>query len=119
MSSVSDESPVTVGSLREELDARFARYPTRDELEQRLSTLATKADIEERFATKQDLETWGFAIAARLEAHFELVVQRVMKIVGEQHTREISVLDDKYRDLPTRVERLEGAVFPRKRTRRR
>ncbi len=105
MSSVSDDAPVTVGVLRRELR----------ELEERF---ATKQDLE-RFATKQDLETWGFAITARLEAHGEQMIQRVMKIISEQHTREIAVVDDKYRDLPARVERLEAAVFPPKRTRRR
>jgi hypothetical protein len=43
----------------------------------------------------------------------------VLRSVSEQHARESAVLDDKYSSLPARVERLEAAVFPPKRSRRR
>lgn len=111
MSSVSDDSPVTYGQLRHELVDQDKRFGERIDkiLDARLAP----------YATKQDLETWGHAIIANLRAYMDETVQRVTRVMSEQHTREVAVVDDKYQDLPGRVSRLEAVVFPPKRTRRR
>jgi hypothetical protein len=109
MSSVSDTDPVTRSQLREELASQLAKYPTREELDERLA----------RYATKVDIETWAFALLDKIERIFKAELQGAVRILSEQHMREITILDDKYKTLPARVERLEAAVFPPKRTRRR
>lgn len=87
------------------------------------------------------LEIWGGALDARLEAKldarlgaFEARVDAKIDAVGArlsselaQHTNRIleevhqiiGAVDEKYRDLPPRVTRLEAKVFPPKRQRRR
>jgi hypothetical protein len=84
-------TPVTRRELREELSNLEQR------LEQRLAQMATKAD----------LEIWGGALLAELARH--------AKAIQESLATQISAMDDKYADLPGRVNRLESTVFAPKR----
>lgn len=104
-------TPVTRGELREELWQFEAR-------------------LEARFDHK--LEMWGGALLARMESFemrmetrmqsFETRMQsletrmltelaRHTQAIQESLTTQIAVIDEKYTDLPGRVNRLEGAVF--------
>ncbi|HSD86656.1 MAG TPA: hypothetical protein VLB44_04050 [Kofleriaceae bacterium] len=86
--------------------------------------------LDERFATKRDIDTRleevnrdlrqlvsSEADATRRE------IREFVRTQQEQHRREIELVDDRYRDLPERVGKLEAAVFrpspPVKRQRRR
>jgi hypothetical protein len=116
-------TPVTRGELREELAQLEVR------LEQKL---------EARFDHK--LEIWGGALLARIQSSEQRMLARVdsseqrmlarvdsseQRMVAElaRHTnavyesmsRQFSVIDDKYAELPPRVSRLETAVFTPKR----
>ena len=119
-------TPVTRAELREELRQELAKHPTRVELEKVLETLATKADLE-RFATKADLERFATKLdLERFEARFREFEARLFAELArhslasrESMSTEVAVVDDKYKDLPERVTRLEAAVFkPRRRARR-
>jgi hypothetical protein len=133
-------TPVTRGELRQELE-HFRRVELREELEhfrqdlkQELATkqelehavsqLATKQELEHavsQLATKRELEMWGGALLARLEP-LQGMEQRLLAELAH-HTRasqeslskEISVIDEKYADLPGRVTRLESEVLARRR----
>ena len=102
-------------------------------LEQRLATLATKADLVDlatkvdlirqeakadlvdlatkvdliRQETKAALEIWGGALLEHLRT--ELVHH--IKAYQEATSSQVSVVDDKYADLPGRVSHLEATVF--------
>jgi chaperonin cofactor prefoldin len=119
---------VTRGELREEIEhleirldqrfeQRFAQMATKAELAQ----LATKADLAQlatQMATKADLaqlatqmatnlELWGGALFERLLTE----LARHTKASQEALSTQVSAIDDKYADLPTRVNHLEAAVF--------
>lgn len=105
MASSEMSTPVTRGELREEL-----------------------AHLEQRFDGK--LELWGGPLLARIEAvstHLEARIeageQRMLAELArhsgailEAVSTQISVIDEKYADLPARVNRLEAA-FARRRPR--
>jgi len=116
-------TPVTRGELR----AEFEQFEIRldQKLDQRLAPLATKAELEQRLAplaTKAELELWGGALLARLLERIDGVEQRLLTELA-RHTRasyeemstQISIIDEKYTDLPPRVSRLETKVFAPKR----
>ena len=112
---------VTRGELKEE----FAQFEQR--LEARLSQMATKTD----------LEVWGGALDDRFSKRIDEVERRLDDRLGKRideverrllaelamfakaHQKSmatlISIIDEKYADLPGRVKRLEGAVFRTKR----
>jgi hypothetical protein len=78
-----------------------------------------------RFATKEDLEIWGGALEARLEAtlgaqlaQIQADLARHTKAIVEAMTTQIGVIDDKYKDLPPRVAKLED-IEARRAARRR
>jgi hypothetical protein len=89
-----------------------------------LSPLATKADLAP-LATKVELEMWGGALLARIQAdkrelaaRIELSEQRLLAELARHATAfqewtssMITVIDEKYADLPSRVGRLEAEVF--------
>ena len=107
--------------LDQKLDQKLAQYATKADLERfatkaDLERFATKADLE-RFATKADLaelaarvrvdlELWGGAIIDRLSKE----IAGAAKAAQEAHQSEISVIDDKYADLPGRVSKLEARL---------
>ena len=103
-------APVTRGELREELQQLEQKLDQK--LEQRLAN----------YATKHDLEVWGHTIVATLRAEMKLMFETEMPrhfgIMAEEMRRWIAGLDDKYRDLPGRVDKLEARVFAPKRRRR-
>jgi len=124
-------TPVTRG----EMQAEFAQFEIR--LEQRLAQLATKAELAQlatkaelaQLATKVELEIWGGALLARIASGEQRLLDRMIERIdaSEQrllmelarHTRaiqetlsgQISIVDEKYADLPARVSRLETKVF--------
>jgi len=131
-----DSEPVTRKVLREEL-SKFATkddlttFATKDDLtkfatKEDLSRFATKEDLS-RFATKEDLdkldvkvETYFGALHERLvvvEKTLATVVAmlqalpaeiaRQIRALDEQFRGYLTVIDDKYKDLPERVSRLE------------
>jgi hypothetical protein len=130
--------------LRREFAAQFATVATKAELEKlalatkaELEKLATKAELEklalatkaeleklatkaelEKLATKKELDLWGGALREQMkEMEERLVVElaRHTKASAEQMSRDISVIDQKYADLPGRVSMLEARVSARKR----
>jgi hypothetical protein len=111
MASATDMStPVTRGELKEELE-QF-RHELRHELRQELQEL--RGEIRHEFATKVELEIWGGALLARITAsqqQLQLDLARHTEAIREWISTMISVIDEKYVDLPSRVSRLENAVF--------
>ena len=76
------------------------------------------------------LEIWGGALLARIDDVRREIIGEVGRMLrdelaqavlsfGEWTASNIRALDDKYRDLPARVTRLEAKVFPPRRARRR
>ncbi len=119
-----DDAPVT----RREFRAEIAKLATKEDLER----YPTKEDLQrelERFVTKDEfhagLETWAGALEARLEAKFDAKfallhadLARHTQAIIEAFTTQIGVIDDKYKDLPPRVARLED-IEARRAARRR
>lgn len=111
MATTDMSTPVTRGELRAEIEQLETRLDQK--LDQKLANLVTKADLEQRLAnvaTKADLEIWGGALLDRLLTE----LARHTKAIQESMSTQISVVDEKYADLPARVGRLEASVFPRK-----
>jgi len=82
--------------------------------------------LDERFATKRELEEMNRDLRQLISAEADDTRQEMRKLVGAQdakHRVELGTVDDRYRDLPERVGKLEAAVFrpgsPVKRQRRR
>lgn len=125
-------TPVTRGELRQELaeleqkfEQRLARMATKEDLaglatKAEIAELATKAELAElaarldqfqdetraafaRTPTKVDLENWGLALLNEIGRH--------TRAIQESMAAQISVIDEKYNDLPRRVGRLEETVF--------
>jgi len=125
-------TPVTRGELREEFAQFEQKIDTKlvileQRIEQKFDTKiqALDAKVEQRLAkmaTKTDLEAWGEALLARMTELFELSEQRRQlgekrlheelarhtNAIYESMSRSISVIDDKYNDLPQRVRQLEA-----------
>ena len=112
-------APVTRGELRQELE--HFRQEFRQELKQEFATKQELEHAVSQLATKQELEMWGGALLARLEP-LQGMEQRLLaelarytKASQESMSKEVSVIDEKYADLPGRVSRLESEVVARKR----
>jgi len=111
-------------ATKQELEHAVSQLATKQELEHAVSQLATKQELEHavsQLATKQELEMWGGALLARLEP-LQGMEQRLLaelarytKASQESMSKEVSVIDEKYADLPGRVSRLESEVVARKR----
>lgn len=92
---------VTAAGTRDQLREELANHPTKTELREELA----------KVATKDDLATWAGALEHRfhlaLQAQSADLAQHINAILA--HARgEIAVLDDKDKDLPDRVTRLEA-----------
>jgi chromosome segregation ATPase len=90
--------------------ADLAQMATKADLDQRFAQMVTKADLDQRLAqmaTKADLEIWGGALLERLLTE----LARHTKASQEALAAQISAIDDKYADVPARLNRLETAVF--------
>ena len=114
MSTFTDDmsTPVTRGELRDELQQFKVSL---EHLEQKL---------DQKF--DQKLEMWGGALLARIDVNERRFAQQIasaeQRLIAElaRHTRaiqesmstQISVVDEKYNDLPARVRQLEATVFP-------
>jgi hypothetical protein len=130
-------NPVT----RDELRAELAPLATKAELaplatKAAIAPLATKAELQ---AFKIEFEFWSGGLLARLQRMeglqqglqqelqqgFQRMEGLEQRLAAElaRHTRaslesmstQISVIEEKYADLPPRVSRLEGKVLPRER----
>ncbi|HEY5928165.1 MAG TPA: hypothetical protein VIV11_41040 [Kofleriaceae bacterium] len=104
------------GALEARLEARFeTKFATKLELiewGQRLSAELQMWGHTLSAELKQHADTWGHRLSAELTQHSNRVLDETRKIV--------SVVDEKYSDLPGRVAALEtGAAPPPKRQRRR
>jgi hypothetical protein len=132
-------TPVTRGELRAELAQLEIRLEQKleEKLEQKLEE-KLEQKLEQRLAhlaTKAELETWGGALLARIdgieqrfngieqrfdgfEQRFDGFEQRLLtelarhtRAISESMSMQISVIDERYADLPPRVSRLEAEVF--------
>jgi hypothetical protein len=115
MANVTDMStPVTRGELRAELVQLETRF------DRRLAHLETKA--------RGDLEIWGGALLARIESGEQRMIERMegleqrllaelarhTKAISESMATQISIIDERYADLPARMSRVEANVFRRR-----
>ena len=90
-------TPVTRGELKAELEQFEIR------LEQKLD---------------EKLGLWGGGLRAQIEASERRLLTelaRHARAIQEAVSTQISVIDEKYADLPARMERLEATVFRNKR----
>jgi hypothetical protein len=93
-------TPVTRSELKEELGSLESRF------DQKLGSLESRFD--------QKLDLWGGALLARIVASERRLLDELARHTGAIHellSKNISVVDEKYRDLPDRVHRLETEVF--------
>ena len=75
-----------------------------------------EARLDRKFEAR--LELWGGALLARITASEQRLLAELARhtqAVHEAMAAQISVIDEKYNDLPPRVSRLEAKVFARKR----
>ena len=121
--------PATEGDLRELGVQLRNELATRKDLNE-LRSATERALNELRIATERDfdrkLDLWGGALKTLIEEKAERTEQLLMAqfarwatAIDESVRSYLGVLDDKYRDLPPRVTRLETKVFPPKRATRR
>jgi hypothetical protein len=83
---------------------------TRGELRDELAQLENR--IERKFDDKLDL--WGGALLARITESEKRMINELARhaqALFEAMTQQISIIDEKYNDIPARVTRLEAAVF--------
>ena len=96
-------TPVTRGELREELAYLERRFDDKlDHLERK---------IDDKF------DHWGGALHAMIVASEKSVLNELARhtqAVFESMAKQISVVDEKYQDLPERTARLEAEVYGRK-----
>jgi hypothetical protein len=113
-------TPVTRDELRDELaqiTQRFEQVDQRfEQVDQRFEQIT---DQLTKMATKVDLENWGGALMDRVMKYLEQSEKRLSAELArhaqanyEASLKFLAAIDDKYTDLPKRVSRLEGAVFP-------
>ena len=114
-------TPVTRGELREELMQLEVRLEERLErkLEEKLERkLEEKLErkLEEKLERKLEeklerkLEVWGGALLARIESSEQRLLAelaRHTRAIYESMSTQITIIDEKYADLPERVSRLE------------
>jgi chromosome segregation ATPase len=108
----------------EQVDRRFEQVDQRfEQVDQRFEQIS---DQLTKMATKVELEHWVGALMDRLDRlttdfarQFEQSEKRLMTDLArhaqanhEASLKFLAAIDDKYTDLPKRVSRLEGAVFP-------
>ncbi|HET9987853.1 MAG TPA: hypothetical protein VFQ65_05020 [Kofleriaceae bacterium] len=105
-------APLTRRDLEEVLDQRLADYPTRAELRETLRTALanhpTHAQLAESLAQ----------LRKELRAEIADDTRTTMTVLLEDAFKRFRVIDDQYKDLPGRVAKLEQAVFPPPRARR-
>jgi hypothetical protein len=125
-------TPLTRRDLEEVLDQRLASYATKDDLKTALENYPTKDDLKtalENYPTKDDLKTALENHPTRDDLKNELATFRALinedfqvaiRVVSEENRAWFRTIDDKYKDLPERVQKLKEAVLsPPPRSRRR
>jgi hypothetical protein len=108
-------TPVTRGELRDELAQLEDRIERK--FDDKLGHLERRfgdklGHLERKFDDKLDL--WGGALLARITESENRVINELARhaqALFEAMTTQISVIDEKYNDIPARVSRLEAAVF--------
>jgi hypothetical protein len=122
-------------ATKTELQQAVEPLATKTEFQQAVALLATKAELQQAvalLATKVELEMWGGALLERIDsgerrmqALEHRLIERIERMQQQLQTdlaRHANALhesmaalihghDDKYKDLPPRVSRLESAVF--------
>jgi len=101
-------TPVTRGELKAELEQFEVRLEQK--LEQKLEKFEMRFD--------QKLGLWGGALRAQIEASEQRLLTelaRHVRAIQESLSTQVSVIDEKYTDLPARVTHLEATVFRSKR----
>ena len=113
-----DDEPVTKRDFREleeELDRRFSR------VDERMATFATREELHEGLSLVINrFDARMSQLATELKQYVHDVVNKVVNDVvssqvraSEERLRDyLGAIDDKYKDLPPRVSRLEATVFP-------
>ncbi len=100
----------------EQVDRRFEQVDQRfEQVDRRLEHIS---DELTKMATKVELELWGGGLMARIEQSEKRLIMELARHTQANHEasmKVLAVIDDKYTDLPGRVSRLEGAVFPHER----
>lgn len=119
---------VTRGELREELKTFGEQLEQRieEKLEQKLAPYAKKADLDAvctiLLMRMEQIERGQQSLGTRLDlvlARQEGEIRQYVRASEDQNQQGLQAIDDKYSGLPARVEKLEAAVFPPKRQRRR
>ena len=84
-----------------------------------MSTPVTRSELREEIAKlEQKLDAWGGALMARMDGSEQRLLTELAshtKAIYESMSSQISIIDEKYADLPRRVNRLEAKVFAPKR----
>jgi len=93
------------------LNEKLADYPTKAELERALARYATKDDL------RLSLEAWGALLEDRITKGLSVELKQHTRAILESLKGQASTIDDKYKDLPPRVKKLEAKVFAPKRRR--
>ena len=132
-------TPVTRGELREELaqlDNKFTQLDNKfTQLDNKFAQLDNKfAQLDNKFTQLDNkLEIWGGALVARIQSNeqrIDCVAQQIQsseqrilaelarhaKAIQESVSTQITAVDEKYKDLPARVSRLESAGNGRRAT---
>ena len=109
-------TPVTRDELRDELTQLEQRVDLRfEQVDRRFEQISSELT---KTATKVELELWGGALMACIEQSEKRLLMEIARHTQANHEaamRLLAAIDDKYTDLPGRVNRLEGAVFPHER----
>ena len=118
-----DERDMNAAVTRAELVEVLADYPTKADLKAELANYPTKAEL----ATA--LESWANVIVSMLRGEMHAMEKRLrtdlnedlgrhVRAANEDMQRFLAGFDDRYKDLPPRVTKLEAKVFAPKRRRR-
>jgi chromosome segregation ATPase len=97
----------------EQVDRRFEQVDRRfEQVDERLEHISGELT---KMATKVELEMWGGALMACIEQSEKRLMMELARHAQANHEASrtlLAAIDDKYADLPGRVSRLEGAMFP-------
>ena len=111
------DHPITRRELEETLDKR--NYVTQDQLPKWAQALRddlyTSLTRDLHASITRDLHA---SITRDLHASITEDIRGYIAGLTESHRSELGVIDDQYKDLPARVTKLEEAVFPPPRARR-
>jgi hypothetical protein len=130
VSTLATKDEVSKLATKDELASAVSKLATKEELASAVSKLATKDELREavsKLATKDALNDAVGALLAMIQNLSTQVVANTNAIqalsrelaghasaLRESMSSEISVVDEKYKDLPSRVSRLEQASARRK-----